>query len=186
MKIILGSKSPRRKELLAQLGYSFEVRVRETDESFPETLPVSEVAQFIAEKKADDLMTELSDDDVVICADTIVVIDEEILGKPDSREAAIDMLAKLSGREHEVITGVVVQSGERRLSFSVTTTVSFKPLSGDEIRFYVDNYSPYDKAGSYGIQEWIGGAAIQWIRGSYNNVVGLPTHEVYAALKQFE
>jgi septum formation protein len=186
MKIILGSKSPRRKELLAQLGYTFEIRVKETDESFPNTISASEVAQFIAEKKADEMMTDISDDEVVICADTTVVIDEEILGKPADRAAAIEMLEKLSGREHEVITGVVVQSREKRLSFSITTTVSFKPLSGDEIRFYIDNYSPYDKAGSYGIQEWIGGAAIQWIRGSYNNVVGLPTHEVYAALKQFE
>lgn len=186
MKIILGSKSPRRKELLSQLGYTFDIRVKETDESFPENIPVTEVARYIAEKKADEMINDISDDEIVICADTTVVIDDEILGKPANRDQAIEMLSKLSGREHAVITGVVVQSLERRISFSVTTTVSFKPLNGEEIRFYVDNYSPYDKAGSYGIQEWIGGAAIQWIHGSYNNVVGLPTHEVYTALKQFE
>lgn len=186
MKIILGSKSPRRKDLLAQLGFEFDIRVKDTDESFPDTLPVTEVAQFIAEKKADDLLSELKDDEIVICADTTVVIDSEILGKPADRNEAIEMLEKLSGREHKVITGVVVSSREKRICFSVTTTVNFKPLSGEEIRFYIDNYSPYDKAGSYGIQEWIGGAAIQWIYGSYNNVVGLPTHEVYSALKEFE
>jgi septum formation protein len=186
MKIILGSKSPRRKDLLEQLGYYFEIRVKETDESFPDTVPVDEVAQYIAEKKAEDMISDLGDDEIVICADTTVVVDEEILGKPTDREDAIAMLEKLSGREHKVITGVVVQSNEKKVSFSVTTLVNFKPLSGDEIRFYVDNYSPFDKAGAYGIQEWIGSAAIRWIQGSYNNVVGLPTHEVYSALQEFE
>ncbi|MFN5149503.1 MAG: Maf family protein [Flavobacteriia bacterium] len=186
MKIILGSKSPRRKDLLTLLGYEFEIRVKETDESFPQTIPVTEVAQLIAEKKANDILCDLQDDEIVICADTTVVIDNHILGKPINRAEAIAMLQKLSGREHHVITGVVVCSRYKKICFSVTTKVMFKPLNEEEISYYVDTYAPYDKAGSYGIQEWIGGTAIQWIHGSYNNVVGLPTHEVYLALKEFE
>lgn len=185
MKLILGSKSPRRKELLSLLGFSFEVRTKETDETFPETLNCTEVAQFVAEKKTEALFSELSEDEVLICSDTIVVIDDQILGKPIDQADAITMLEKLSGREHSVITGVVISSLEKHVSFSVTTNVFFQPLSAEEIRYYVDKFQPYDKAGSYGIQEWIGYAAIERIEGSYNNVVGLPTHEVYQALKQF-
>lgn len=131
------------------------------------------------------MLQELGDEEVLICADTVVIIDNQILGKPSSREEAIEMLEKLSGREHFVITGVVIASLERQTSFSVTTTVYFHPLSGEEIRYYIDTFQPYDKAGSYGIQEWIGYTAIQRIEGSYNNVVGLPSHEVYQALKEF-
>lgn len=185
MKLILGSKSPRRKELLSLLGFSFEVRTKETDETFPKTLKCNEVAQFVAEKKTEALISELSEDEVLICSDTIIVIDDQILGKPADQADAIAMLEKLSGREHSVITGVVIASLEKRVSFSVTTNVFFQPLSSEEIRYYIDQFQPYDKAGSYGIQEWIGYAAIQRIEGSYNNVVGLPTHEVYQALKQF-
>lgn len=185
MKLILGSKSPRRKELLSALGYIFEVRTKDTDESFPAMLNCTGVAQYVAEKKSEAMMQDLADDEVLICADTVVIIDDQILGKPSTRDKAIDMLEKLSGREHLVITGVVISSLERQISFSVTTTVFFQPLSGEEIRFYVDKFQPFDKAGSYGIQEWIGYAAIQRIEGSYNNVVGLPTHEVYQALKEF-
>jgi septum formation protein len=186
MKLILGSKSPRRKELLSLLGYSFELRTKDTDESFSAEIPTSEVAQHIAHKKAKDLLVDLKNDEVVLCADTIVVIDDQILGKPADRDEAIAMLERLSGREHLVITGVVIVSLEKKVEFSVKTTVCFYPLSGAEIRSYVDQFKPFDKAGSYGIQEWIGGIAIQSINGSYNNVVGLPTHEVYRALKDFE
>jgi septum formation protein len=186
MKLILGSKSPRRKELLSLLGYSFEIRTKDTDETFSADVPISEVAQYVAHKKAKDLLVDLDNDEVVICADTIVMIDDKILGKPADREEAISMLERISGREHLVITGVVIASLEKTVEFSVKTTVCFYPLSGTEIRFYVDEYKPFDKAGSYGIQEWIGGIAIQSINGSYNNVVGLPTHEVYRSLKDFE
>lgn len=186
MKLILGSKSPRRSELLKLLGFEFSLRTKETDESFPNTLPSKQVAEFIAQKKADDLISELEDDQVIICADTTVIIDDKILGKPSNRLEAIEMLEQLSGREHFVITGVVIASLDKQMSFSVSTTVIFHPLTADEIRNYIDLDQPYDKAGSYGIQEWIGSAAIQRIEGSYNNVVGLPTHEVYQALKQFQ
>lgn len=185
MKLVLGSKSPRRKELLGQLGYTFDIRTKETDESFPADMHFTEVAQFIAEKKSADIMLDLGDDELLICADTIVVIDDLILGKPTNREEAIEMLGQLSGRKHLVITGVVIASLEKKISFKVSTSVFFHPLSGEEIRQYVDQFKPFDKAGSYGIQEWIGCAAIQRIEGSYNNVVGLPTHEVYQALKEF-
>lgn len=186
MKLILGSKSPRRRELLKLLGFEFSLRTKETDESFPDTLPSKLVAEFIAQKKADELISELEDDQVIICADTTVIIDDKILGKPSNRQEAIEMLEQLSGREHFVITGVVIASLDKQMSFSVSTTVVFHPLTADEIRNYVDRDQPYDKAGSYGIQEWIGSVAIQRIEGSYNNVVGLPTHEVYQALKQFQ
>lgn len=186
MKLVLGSKSPRRKELLSLLGFQFEIRTKETDESFPESIPVSEVAEFIANKKATDLLDNLISEEVIICADTTVIIDEKILGKPENKNQAVEMLEQLSGREHRVVTGVAIISTEKHLSFSVTTTVFFHPLSGDDILYYVENFKPFDKAGSYGIQEWIGHAAIQKIIGSYNNVVGLPTHEVFQALKEFK
>lgn len=186
MKIILGSKSPRRKALLSELGFSFETRVMETDESFPLTLPSEKVAEFIANQKATALIDSLSEDEILICADTIVVIDQQILGKPENRDHAIQMLQTLSGRFHKVITGVVVQSLNKKKVFSVTTDVHFQPLSAEMIHYYIDEYKPYDKAGSYGIQEWIGSVAVQKIEGSFNNVVGLPTLELYNTLLSFQ
>lgn len=186
MKIILGSKSPRRKALLSELGFSFETRVMETDESFPLTLPSEKVAEFIANQKATALIDSLSEDEILICADTIVVIDQQILGKPENRDQAIQMLQTLSGRSHKVITGVVVQSLNKKTIFSVTTEVHFQPLSAEMIHYYIDEYKPYDKAGSYGIQEWIGSVAVQKIEGSFNNVVGLPTLELYNTLLSFQ
>jgi septum formation protein len=186
MKIILGSKSPRRNALLSELGFSFETRVMETDESFPLTLPSEKVAEFIANQKATALIDSLSDDEILICADTIVVIDQQILGKPETRDQAIQMLQTLSGRSHKVITGVVVQSLNKKTVFSVTTEVHFQPLSTEIIHYYIDEYKPYDKAGSYGIQEWIGSVAVQKIEGSFNNVVGLPTLELYNTLLSFQ
>jgi septum formation protein len=185
-KIILGSKSPRRKALLSELGFSFETRVMETDESFPLTLPSEKVAEFIANQKATALIDSLSNDEILICADTIVVIDQQILGKPETRDQAIQMLQTLSGRSHKVITGVVVQSLNKKTVFSVTTEVHFQPLSTEIIHYYIDEYKPYDKAGSYGIQEWIGSVAVQKIEGSFNNVVGLPTLELYNTLLSFQ
>jgi septum formation protein len=185
MKLILGSKSPRRKELLKELGFEFEIRTKEIDESFPEQLRVEEVASFIATKKAEALMSSLENNEVLICSDTVVTIDNCILGKPDSKEHAIQMLSQLSGRTHQVITGVYIASLEKNMAFSVQTNVQFHPLSGSMIKYYVDTYQPMDKAGAYGIQEWIGHVAIKRIEGSYNNVVGLPTHETYLALQEF-
>lgn len=186
MKIILGSKSPRRKDLLGQLGLTFEIRTKETDETYPEELKLEEIAEYVAEKKADELFSELKDDEILLCADTIVIVDDEILGKPHTEENAIIMLGKLNGKSHKVVTGVVLCSLEKRIKFSVVTEVFFKPLSGEAIENYVREFKPFDKAGSYGIQEWIGAAGIQKIIGSYNNVVGLPTCEVYEALELFK
>lgn len=185
MKLILGSKSPRRKELLASIGYDFEVRTKDTDESHPEDLPIEEVAEYIAQLKADDLKEELKEDEILICADTTVEIDTILLGKPTNALEAEKMLTLLSGKTHIVTTGVVLVSSEMEISFSVKTEVTFKSLSIDEIRYYISNYKPFDKAGSYGIQEWIGYIGIEKINGSYNNVVGLPTHEVYQAIQTF-
>jgi septum formation protein len=185
MKLILGSKSPRRKELLAGLGFDFEVRTKETDESFPVEMQPSDVALYIASKKAAELVSEITETELLICADTVVIIDSTILGKPKSREEAIGMLRSLSGKTHTVITGVVLFSLKKEVRLSVATSVVFNSLGMEEIENYVDSYQPFDKAGSYGIQEWIGYAAIERIEGSYTNVVGLPTHEVYQALKQF-
>ena len=186
MKLILGSKSPRRKELLSSIGMQFEIRTKETDENYPETLPIEQVAEYIAQLKADDLIEDLKDDEILLCADTTVQIDNILLGKPKDATEASKMLSLLSGRTHVVTTGVVIASNEMELSFSVKTEVTFKPLSMDEIEYYIESYQPFDKAGSYGIQEWIGYIGIQKIDGSYNNVVGLPTHEVYQALQKFE
>ncbi len=183
--LILGSKSPRRKELLEGLGIKFIIRTKDTDESFPSSLPSTEVATFIATKKADALLLDLSANEIVLCSDTVVIVDDLILGKPIDEKDAKSMLNILSGRTHQVITGVVIASIDKTISFDVTTNVTFKNLSKEEISFYVTNYKPYDKAGGYGIQEWIGYIGVSSLEGSYFNVVGLPTHEVYKALSEF-
>lgn len=185
MKIILGSASPRRKELLSAAGFLFEVRTKDTDESFPAHTPSNEVALFVATKKLNALLEDIDEDTVLICADTTVVVDERILNKPKDALEAKEMLQTLSGRSHKVITGVCIASTQKSESFSVVTYVTFKELTSDEIDFYIQEFKPFDKAGSYGIQEWIGQAAIVRIEGSYNNVVGLPTHEVYEVLQKF-
>ncbi len=183
--LILGSKSPRRKELLEGLGVDFIIRTKDTDESFPSSLPSSEVAQFIALKKAEALKNDLSLNEVVLCSDTVVIIDDRILGKPADVNDAKSMLKLLSGRTHKVITGVVITSINKTVVFDVTTNVTFKTLSDKEILFYIENFKPFDKAGGYGIQEWIGYIGVVSLEGSYFNVVGLPTHEVYQALLEF-
>ena len=184
--LILGSSSPRRKQLLESLGFDFCIRTKETDESFPSELHVREVAEYVAWKKANALISEINNNEVLICADTVVVLGDEILGKPIDREDAISMLSRLSNQKHEVITGVVCYSKERNRSFSTSTYVHFNRLLKEEISFYVDTYQPFDKAGSYGIQDWIGCVGIQRIEGSYTNVVGLPTQEVYTELSKWE
>jgi len=183
MKIILGSGSPRRKELLSATGFTFEVRTEDTDESFPADLPCNQVAVYVAKKKLAALLNDALDDEIILCADTTVVVDDKILNKPKDAEEASEMLALLSGRSHDVITGVCIASKSSTHSFSVVTKVYFKSLSMEEIEFYINDFKPFDKAGAYGIQEWIGHVAIERIEGSYTNVVGLPTHEVHQALK---
>lgn len=183
--LILGSKSPRRKELLEGLGIQFETRTKEVEETFSPEINPYKVAEFLAEKKASAFVNELNQDDIVITSDTIVLCEGEILGKPKNVEDAFRMLTKLSGKSHEVITGVCLKSLNKTISFSDTTKVWFNPLSTDEINYYISNYKPYDKAGSYGIQEWIGYIGISKIEGTYFNVMGLPVNLLYKRLYEF-
>jgi septum formation protein len=184
-QLVLGSKSPRRQELLAGMGFDFEVRTKETEEDYPDTLPLKDVPVFLAEIKANALVDVLKKGEVLITSDTIVLLENEILGKPISPENAKEMLQKLAGKSHEVITGVHLKSLEKSVSFSVSTNVFFKSLTPEMIDFYVENYKPLDKAGAYGIQEWIGFVGIERIEGSYFNVVGLPVAELWDALNNF-
>lgn len=184
--IVLASGSPRRKELLSRLGIEFKVRVLfGIDESFPDNLPTASIAEFISRKKAEGYSTSMEDGELIICADTIVCLGRKVLGKPQSVEDAKDMLRQLSGRWHDVFTGVTLMSKEKTTSFTAETRVRFAKLSDEEIDYYVDNYLPLDKAGAYGIQDWIGGVAVERIEGSYFNVVGLPIQRLYNALKNF-
>lgn len=180
---MLASNSPRRRELLAGLGFDFEVKVLPgIDESYPETLPALETAEYIARKKSEAYRQSMSDDQLVITADTVVVVGDEVLGKPaDDREAA-SMLRKLSGRSHQVVTGVCLATTGQVVSFSVRTDVTFKPLTDEEIDYYIKKYQPMDKAGAYGIQEWIGYIGCTGLNGSYYNVMGLPVQRIYTEL----
>lgn len=184
-QLVLGSKSPRRQELLAGMGFDFEVRTKDTEEDFPDSLSPKEVPAYLAEVKALALVNELKLGEVLITSDTIVLLENEILGKPISPEEAKQMLQKLAGKRHEVITGVHLRNLEKNVSFSVSTKVFFKPLTAEIIDFYVENYKPFDKAGAYGIQEWIGFVGIERIEGSYFNVVGLPVAELWDELNKF-
>ena len=185
-KIVLGSNSPRRRVLLAGLDIEFEVQtIPGIDESFPKTLRPDEVPVYIARKKAEAYIPSMSADELLITADTIVWTFGEILGKPKDREDAISMLRKLSGRVHEVITGVCITIKEKAVSFFASSAVCFASLNNDEIAYYVDKYRPFDKAGSYGIQEWIGYVAVEAINGSFYNVMGLPVRLLYQELKKF-
>ena len=184
--IILASNSPRRKELLAGLDLQFEVRVLEDiDESYPNDLPTQKIAEFISKKKADAYVQTIADDELVITADTVVILGDEVMGKPHGEADAKRMLGELSGRTHQVTTGVTLSTRERQMSFSVVTNVTFKQLSSDEIDYYVRSYHPMDKAGAYGIQEWIGYIGVTALEGSYFNVMGLPVQRIYEALKTF-
>ena len=180
-KITLASKSPRRRELLAGLGIDFEVKVLPgIDESYPADMPATDVSQYIASKKA--AAYEVADRDLVITADTLVIVGDEILGKPHNAADAHRMLRLLSGRRHQVTTGVCMVSVDKKRSFSVTTDVAFKVLSDAEIDYYIEHYRPFDKAGAYGIQEWIGYIGVTSIHGSYFNVMGLPVQRIYEEL----
>ncbi|MFD2515726.1 Maf-like protein [Pontibacter locisalis] len=179
--LLLASNSPRRKELLTGLGLDFIVRVKDVHEDFPNDLKGAEVAEYLASHKADAYKDSLSDE-VVITADTIVCLGDRILNKPQTHHEAAEMLRALSGKSHEVITGVCLLSKEGKSVFHDTTKVYFKELSDSEIDFYINHYKPFDKAGAYGIQEWIGMMGIERIEGSYFNVVGLPVQKLYAKL----
>ena len=185
--IILASRSPRRKILLEALGIDFRIIVPDTGEDYPPGPAPGEVAIDLALRKARSVLNKLPDnrDIIVIASDTIVCLDDEILNKPEDRREAIEMLRKLSGRSHNVITGVSIASKEKELSFFSETKVNFTVLEVEEIEYYVDAFKPYDKAGSYGIQEWIGYVGIDNIEGSYFNVMGLPVQRLYGELKEF-
>ncbi len=184
-ELILASKSPRRRQLLANLGVTFKVMTLDIDESFPESMPVHDVAVFLAEKKANVFSEKIGDNQIVITADTIVVCENKIFNKPEDASQAREMLQIFSGKKHEVITGVCLLSKSKKIVFSVKTDVWFKELSSEEIDFYIENYKPLDKAGAYGIQEWIGYTGIYRIDGSYFNVMGLPVQQLYTQLLKF-
>ena len=184
--IILASNSPRRRELLGGLGISFEVKVLpDIEENYPEGLSVAQIAEYIAKEKADAYRKMMAPNDLIITADTIVVADDEVMGKPVDAVDAQRMLRKLSGKAHQVITGVCLMTTERQCVFSVTTDVTFKQLTDEEIDYYVKTYRPFDKAGAYGIQEWIGYVGVTGLNGSYFNVMGLPVQRIYQELAAF-
>ena len=184
--IILASNSPRRRELLAGLGIGFEVKTLEgIDESYPGDLDPDMISQYISQKKADAYRSLISGNEMVITSDTIVLLDGKVYGKPADEADACRMLGELSGRTHKVITGVCINTRERSCAFHVVTEVEFAPLSSDEIEYYVTHFKPLDKAGAYGIQEWIGSVAVRAINGSFYNVMGLPVQRLYAELKSF-
>lgn len=185
-KVLLASKSPRRRELLEHLRIPFSViSTGGIDESYPSDLPAAEIPQYLANKKADAYINRFNGNELIITSDTLVLLDGEILGKPKDRQDAIEMLRRLSGKSHEVVTGVCISTREKRTSFSVTTEVRFSELSDPDIEYYVDTFLPLDKAGAYGIQEWIGCIAVEAIDGSFYNVMGLPVHRLYKELKNF-
>jgi len=184
-KIILASNSPRRQELLRGLDITFEIQTKEVDESYSGTMNPVEVPEYLAVKKADAFADQLEEDTILITTDTIVIQGTDILEKPQSAEEAKRMVGQLAGNKHTVVTGVCIQSVNQKIVFRDETGVQFMPLSTAEIDYYIEKYEPYDKAGSYGVQEWIGYVGIEKLEGSYYNVMGLPVHKVYAALKKF-
>ena len=181
--VVLASNSPRRKELLGDLGIEFQVRtMRGIDESYPDDLPVLEIAEYISRKKAHAYKTEMHPDELIITADTVVILGDEVLGKPKDADDARRMLRELSGKTHKVVTGVTIVTNGATRSFSAVSDVEFAELSDEDINYYVDNYRPLDKAGAYGIQEWIGCMGVRNINGSFYNVMGLPLHRLYTEL----
>ena len=183
--IILGSASPRRKKLLSDIGLKFSIQTTNQEERYPKNLKDHEIAEFLAKQKAKFLSENLSKTNLLITADTIVSFKGELLNKPNNKEEAFNTLSKLSGNTHKVITGVCIKNHQKEICFSAITLVTFKQLTKKEINFYINNFNPFDKAGAYGIQDWIGKIGIKSIEGSYSNVVGLPTAEVYQQLKLF-
>ena len=185
-KVILASNSPRRRELLAGLGLQFEVRVlADIDENYPPTLPATQIAKYIAHKKAEANRAIMAKNEMIITADTIVVVDDMVMGKPADDADAIRMLSTLSGKTHKVITGVCITTLNKQTVFDVTTGVTFKTNTDEEINYYITHFHPTDKAGAYGIQEWIGYIGVTGLEGSYYNVMGLPVQRIYDELCEF-
>jgi septum formation protein len=184
-RIILASRSPRRQQLLKEAGLQFDIAIKEYDETFPEGLDGKEIAEHISYQKAVLFKGELSENEIVITADTIVWCNNKVLGKPVDFNDAFRILHEISGNTHEVITGVTLLSPLKKKTFSVSTRVTFDTLTDEEIRYYIEEFRPYDKAGAYGIQEWIGLVACTAIEGSYFNVVGLPVQTLYKELQEF-
>ncbi|KUG08903.1 Maf family nucleotide pyrophosphatase [Solirubrum puertoriconensis] len=184
-RLLLASNSPRRKQLLADLGLTYEVRLKEVDETYPEHLQRAEVAEYLAAHKASAYRDDLQPGDVLLTADTIVCLDEHVLNKPTDADDAVRMLTQLQGRAHDVYTGVCLLTGEgQKVVFSDQTRVHFRSLTEAEIRFYVEKHKPFDKAGAYGAQDWIGLVAVTRLEGSYFTVMGLPVHRVYKELEK--
>lgn len=181
-RLILGSKSPRRKELLELMGLAIQVEAYPIEENFSHEIPSTEVAEYLAKKKANGFRS-LNDQELLITADTVVINNDEVLGKPSNRAEAIRMISELSGRTHVVVSGVCIKTLTKEVSFSASTEVTFNVLDEFEVVHYVDQYKPFDKAGAYGIQEWIGMIGITSIKGDYYNVVGLPISKLYQTLK---
>jgi septum formation protein len=184
--IILGSGSPRRKELLGELGFEFEVDTRNTfEEVYSEDTPQESIPEVLSEGKSLGFHRNLTENEILITSDTLVLCEGRVMGKPRDREDAVDMLKALSGKSHKVITAVTIRNSERMKTVSDTSLVHFKDLADSEIDYYIDNYRPFDKAGAYGIQEWIGYIGIDRIEGSYFTIMGLPVHRVYELLLEF-
>lgn len=183
--IILASGSPRRQQFFQDLNLNFEIRLKDVEEIYPEELKAGAITDFLAELKAEAFDNELSDNDILITSDTLVWHENKALGKPKDYDDAFRMIQSLSGKTHEVITSVCIKTNSKKDIFHEVTQVTFNQLSDEEIAYYLDNYKPFDKAGAYGIQEWIGLVAIANINGSYANVVGLPVDKVYQHLKSF-
>ena len=181
-RIILASGSPRRQQFLKELDVDFEIQLKDIEEIYPEHLQAEEITNFLAKLKASAFALDLDDNDILITSDTIVWLNNKALGKPKDYDDAFEMLTEMSGTTHKVITSVCLKTIDKEVVFYEETLVTFTALSSDEIKYYLNNYKPFDKAGSYGIQEWIGLVAIEKIEGSYANVVGLPTHRLYEEL----
>ncbi|MEL6864266.1 MAG: Maf family protein [Bacteroidota bacterium] len=184
-KIILASKSPRRSQLLSEAGIEFEIRTSEVEESFPDELPVREVASYLAQKKAQASFHLIEEGEILLAADSVVILGDTIFNKPQSEEEAFRFLSALSGKVHEVMTGVCLLSHQKERLFAGSTKVHFHDLSPQEINYYIKNFQPYDKAGAYAIQEWIGYCKVYRIEGTYSNIMGLPVDLVYDELSQF-
>ena len=185
-RLILASNSPRRRQLLGDCGLEFTLAQKyEVDEIYPADMEAERVPEYLAGLKSDGYPEQLSEGDVLITADTVVILGDRILGKPADREEAVEMIRSLSGKTHTVVTGVVLRSATDRQSFSAHSKVTFRELRDEEIEYYVDTYSPLDKAGAYGIQEWIGYVAVEHIEGSFYNVIGLPVQRLYVELEKF-
>lgn len=186
MRLILGSGSPRRKFLLEEMGYSFEVLVSNTDESFDSKMDVYKVAPFLANKKAKSLVDKIEENDVLLCCDTVVIFKNSILGKPSNAKEALKTIQRLSGNTHEVVSAVSLVYGNTWIEFHETTQIVFDEIKPEDIQYYIDSFNPLDKAGAYGIQEWIGLIAVKQIKGSYTNVIGLPTQRLHRELQKIK